>query len=197
MSIADKLLKRAESFEKLAVYSDRRTFLRSLSQDIPGYPSGPYDTKNQSTLPEEPSFPQSKVPQSQLDEIKSKPPEIANTIKNTVYPAYKANSASNVDEVNEVASLLNQGQALLSAGKPWLKIDQYNDVSSKLKEIIMKLNAKKLALETEPKIGAEGLKIVDSLKDIRNASEKASAMHSKLFAVYNRLNPKGLKEKFV
>jgi hypothetical protein len=199
MKLADKLLKRAESFEKLAVYGDRRSFLKAIAQDRPGMPSGPFKDPESNFeskySPEIVSHQPTGLGMLGLTDQPKDTPQIANTLKNKVYPAYQSFVASNEPTVNEAHGILQQAEPLLVAGKPWLKIQDYNTVSSKLQDILMKLNAKRQALLTEPKIGKEGLKIVDDLKDIKDTSTKVSEMHSKLFSIYNKLSG-GIKEKF-
>jgi hypothetical protein len=84
MSKADVLLKKATSFEKLALYSDRKTFLKALSQRaLPVYenhprPQGDYDftSRPNDIPPPEPEDPGAHEPPMMMpaDKISAFPP---------------------------------------------------------------------------------------------------------------------------
>jgi hypothetical protein len=209
MKEIDKLLAKAKSFERIATYGDRKAFLKALAQTEPGLPPGPYepisshepvvDTKNQSTLPEEPSYPQSRVPESQLKDINKMPqtttPAIVDKFKDTIYPKYDFMTSSE-PKVNEANALLQKAEPLLVAGKPWLKVQEYTDIRSKLLDMLTKLKGTKGALLTEPKTQEAGPRIAERIKDINNTIPKLESMVDKLFSIYNKLNTSGIKEKF-
>lgn len=203
MKEIDKLLAKAKSFERIAIYGDRKTFLKALAQDQKGLPPGPYepissyepviDTKNQSTLPPN----QSTVPQDQLAAINKmwNSTQLMDKFKSTIYPKYDA-MASYEPRVNEANALLQKGEPLLIAGKPWLKVQEYDAVRSGLTDMLSKLNSAKMALSTEPKTKESGPQIVDRMKDIDKTIPKVESMLTKLFNIYNKLSQQGIKEKF-
>ena len=211
MSKADKLLKKAESFEKLAIYSDRRTFLRSLAQDQPGLPPGPYE-------PISSYGPQKTVQPGEIGMgfgmqgkgLDGFPVGTPNTqVQKPVGQAFvkeKAPGGYNKDheelEVTDAYEIMQKAQPLLVAGQPWApkNLEAYQNVVLDLEGIVKRLQGQAKAAE-EVGISEEDKKPTGRIGRMNAAIAKSNDYINKLRKIYSPLlkaksKQTGMSEEF-